>query len=365
MNDRFAARRQQLLHRLKKENVEAILVTDFTNVTYLTGFRGDDSYLLLGRDQTVLISDSRYEVQIAEECAGLDAYIRSNRVPLIDATAKVIGKARPAKLAFESHRLTVEQHGKLQERLKSAELVPLSGVVEQLREIKDADEIASIRSAIRSAERGFRLLRASVVNEMTELEAAHDLEHAMRRFGASGAGFSPIVAAGSRSALPHARPGRTAICSGPFLLVDWGAESCDGYKSDLTRLLVTGKISPKLERIYGVVLKAQTRAIRAIRPGVPAAKVDRAARRVIEQAGYGKRFGHGLGHGIGLNIHEGPRLAPTSRTPLKPGMVVTVEPGIYLPGWGGVRIEDDVLVTRDGCEVLTSLSREIEQAVVG
>jgi Xaa-Pro aminopeptidase len=196
--------------------------------------------------------------------------------------------------------------------------------------------------------------------EATELRVAHELEHAMRRLGALRASFEPIVAAGRRSALPHARATAAPIGAGGFVLVDWGASDVSGYKSDLTRLIATDKISPKLAKIYRVVLKAQRRGIEVVRPGAKCADVDAAARAVITNSGYGKNFGHGLGHGIGLEIHEGPRVNPRSEETLAPGMVITIEPGIYLPGWGGVRIEDDVLVTRDGFEVLSTLAKELE-----
>jgi Xaa-Pro aminopeptidase len=199
---------------------------------------------------------------------------------------------------------------------------------------------------------------------MSELQAAHLLENSMRQFGATVASFPPIVAVGPRAALPHARPTSAMISESDFVLVDWGASAASGYKSDLTRILVTGKISPKLEKVYGVVLKAQQAAIRSLRAGARCSEIDSVARRVIENAGFGKHFTHGLGHGIGLDIHEGPRLSAASDSELKPGMIVTVEPGIYLEGWGGVRIEDDCLLTRDGCEVLTSVPRELRQATV-
>ncbi len=185
----------------------------------------------------------------------------------------------------------------------------------------------------------------------------------MRKLGGRSASFPSIVAVGDRSALPHYRPGSRAIGDAPFVLVDWGAVG-NGYVSDLTRVLATGKIPPKLERIYRVVLNAQERAIEAIRPGRTCGEVDAAARAVIAKAGFGPKFGHGLGHGIGLEIHEAPRLSKGQKVKLKPGMVVTVEPGIYLPGFGGVRIEDDVLVTRNGCEVLTDLPKQWEDVVV-
>jgi Xaa-Pro aminopeptidase len=186
----------------------------------------------------------------------------------------------------------------------------------------------------------------------------------MRRFGARGAAFPPIVAVGAQAALPHAHPGRRRISEAGFVLIDWGAATFGGYKSDLTRVLVTGKIPPKLEKIYRVVLKAQQEAIQKIRPGAKCSDIDTAARNVIEAAGFGKNFGHGLGHGIGLNIHEGPRFAPISEDELKPGMILTVEPGIYLPHFGGVRIEDDVLITKSGHEVLSSVPKRFEEIVL-
>jgi Xaa-Pro aminopeptidase len=190
------------------------------------------------------------------------------------------------------------------------------------------------------------------------------MDHQLRLFGAQAESFATIVAAGARAALPHATPSSTiGLGESESVLIDWGA-SGRLYKSDLTRVLVTGRISPKLRRVYEVVLKAQTRAIRAIRPGVTAHHVDQVARNVIAKAGFGRRFSHGLGHGLGLEVHEAPRLAGTSQVVLKPGMVVTVEPGAYLPGWGGVRIEDDVLVTRDGYEVLTTAPKQLEEMVI-
>ena len=236
-------------------------------------------------------------------------------------------------------------------------------LVEELRQIKDPDEIDELRQAVRQAEQGYALMKSLLVPDMNERQAAHELEHGMRRFGAIKAAFEPIIAVGDRSALPHYRAGLRRFHESPFVLCDWGAVSPKGYHSDLTRVWCTGKVPPKLHRIYGVVLTAQQAAIAAIRPGAKCQDVDEVARKVIDQAGYSKYFGHGLGHGIGLDIHEGPRLSPISTDELSPGMVVTVEPGIYLSGVGGVRIEDDVLVTRDGHEVLTSVPRELEGVI--
>jgi Xaa-Pro aminopeptidase len=339
------------------------LVTSFTNVTYLTGFTGDDSYLLVRPDGELMLSDTRYTVQLGEECPDIDVSIRDSKVTMLEAVVKALRAAKIRRLGIEADSMTVSLRDQLGDKLPKVAMISTSGLVEELRQVKDADEVARIRRAIRLAEKAFGVLRATLRPEKTEIEAAIDLEHQMRLFGAKYRGFQSIVGVGPRAALPHAVPTKRRIEESDFVLVDWGAN--EGlYLSDLTRVLVTGRISPKLRRIYGIVLKAQRRAIAAIRPGVSAKSVDRIARGVIADAGYGRYFGHGLGHGVGLEIHEAPRLAATSKAVLKRGMVITIEPGIYLPGWGGVRIEDDVLVTGRGHEVLSNASRELEDAVI-
>lgn len=363
MTDQHPLRRDRLRRAVHKANAEAILVTDFTNVTYLTGFTGDDSFLLLRQDGEVVISDPRYTTQLGEECPGLELHIRKPGVKMLQAVVRVLKRAKVRRLAIEADSMTVSTRDKLAQELPAMEILSTSGLVERLRQIKDRGEIELMRQAIRYAEKGFAALRATIQPEQTEREVANELQQQMRRFGARGEAFPSIVAAGPRAALPHATATDQKIGSSGFLLVDWGANG-GLYRSDLTRVLVTGKIPPKLQRIYEVVLKAQLKAIAAIRPGVVAADVDRVARDLISAAGFGRYFGHGLGHGLGLQVHEAPRLAADSRTVLKPGMVVTVEPGIYLPGWGGVRIEDDVLVTRTGHEVLTSVPKQFEEALV-
>ena len=364
MKDRYLRRRDKLRRAVRKAGADALLVTNFTNVTYLTGFTGDDSFLLVRRDGDVLLSDPRYTTQLGEECPGLDVQIRRPGVTMLAAVAKVLRRAKPRRLGVEAESMTVSLRDQIADELPKLGIISTAGLVEELRQIKDKQEVAEIRRAIWLAEKAFGVLRASVRPEKTEKQVADELEYQLRLFGANRSGFPTIVAVGPRSALPHATPGDRPIGSSDFVLIDWGA---DGglYKSDLTRVLVTGRISPKLERIYRVVFHAQRKAIAAIRPGAVAHDVDRTARRVISQAGFGRYFGHGLGHGMGLEVHEAPRLATNSRVVLKPGMVVTVEPGIYLPGWGGVRIEDDVLVTRTGHEVLTGVPMQFEEAVVG
>ena len=361
--ERTRQRRGRLAKLLRKQGADAILVTNFTNVTYLTGFTGDDSFLLLTPKSTVLLSDPRYTTQLEEECPGLDLEIRLPGVGMLDSIVRVVRQAKVRKLAVEGGSVTVGLYEQIRDSMPKVELIRTSGLVEQLRLIKDREEVAQIRQAVWYAERAFGVIRSSLRGEQTEKEVADDLEHQIRLFGAKGCSFPPIVAVGPRAALPHATPTDQTISQSSFVLIDWGAKG-PLYVSDLTRVLVTAKIPPKLERIYGVVLKAQRRAIAAVKPGATMHDVDRVARTIIAKAGYGKTFGHGLGHGIGLDIHEGPRLAAGQHRPLRPGMVVTVEPGIYLAGWGGVRIEDDVLVTKTGHEVLTSVGKELADCVI-
>lgn len=348
---------------LRGTGAGGLLVTHPANVTYLTGFTGDSSYLLLMPHDEVMISDGRYAQQLAEECPGLDTAIRRPGVELLPMTARVVGAAKLHKLAIEAASMTVAFSAGLSKQLPRLEIVPTTALVEGLREIKDREEVAQIRQAIDLAERAFAIVRASLSPERTEKQIAHDLEHQIRSLGGTGCSFTPIVGVGPRGALPHARLSDHRIEESDLMLIDWGARG-ELYVSDLTRVLVTGRISTKLERVYGVVLRAQQAAISAIRPGAVLKEIDAAARGVIVDAGLGKFFRHGLGHGIGLEIHEGPRFAPNQEGQLKAGMVVTVEPGVYLPRWGGIRIEDDVLVTRTGCEVLSHLAKELDDCVV-
>jgi Xaa-Pro aminopeptidase len=363
MSDRFAARRERLLKSLKDTEADALLVTSETNVRYLTGFTGDSTYLLLSPKTTRLISDSRYETQLDEECPGVPTVIRTQKTKMVDSVADVLKKEKPGRVGFEKEHVPFAFWEQLRDAAKTIELKPLSGTVETLRAVKDAGEIAEIREAIRLAERAFQVAVAGLTPDMTELEISHELERNIRRFGGQGLSFEAIVAAGDRAALPHYRPIRNRIGDAGLLLIDWGARGAGGYISDLTRTFATAKPSAKLEKIHRIVDQARQAGIAAVRPGAKATDVDAAARNVIENAGFGKHFGHGLGHGIGLQVHESIRLSSISEDVLKTGMVFTIEPGIYLEGWGGVRIEDNVLVTKDGCEVLSSLPRELE--VVG
>ena len=364
MSPSYQARRTKLLREMRKANVDGLLISGLANVRYLTGFTGDSSWLFLNSANCILLSDTRYETQLADECPNLDVEIRDSGSTINELTAKVVAKAKSKRIGFEANHTTVAQHGALGEKITVAVLVATSGLVERLREVKDKWELEQIRAAIEYAQRGIGVVRSSLRSDQTETEIRYLLEAAMRSFGATGPGFEPIVGVGPTAALPHAHAGTRCVAEHPVLLVDWGASTESGYRSDLTRVFITGKPTKQMELVYKTVLAAQQAAIKAIRPGVKCVDVDRIARSLIERAGFGKYFGHGLGHGFGLEIHEAVRVNPISEREFETGMVVTVEPGIYLPGKFGVRIEDDVLVTSDGNEVLSNLEREFDQAIV-
>lgn len=359
----FHARRDRLRRVLRREKVDALLVTNFTNVTYLTGFTGDDSFLLVTLDDALLVTDMRYDDQLGEECPDLPLMVRGPGDRMAPAVAGAIADAGIERLGVEAAAMTLALQASLAKQASSLEMHPIDSAVEGLRLVKDKDEIDEIRLAAYQARKAFDVIRAGLTPEATENQVAADLEYQARRFGAKGLSFPPIVAVGPRGALPHATPTDRKIGASDFTLIDWGANA-GLYVSDLTRMVITGKVSARFRKLYDLVLEAQKAAIEAIKPGVLCKDVDAVARDIITAGGHGKRFGHGLGHGIGLEVHEGPRLSSSDDTKLKAGMVVTVEPGVYLPGWGGIRIEDDVLVTSNGYELLTDVPKELDDCVV-
>jgi Xaa-Pro aminopeptidase len=282
----------------------------------------------------------------------------------VPAIAQTLDQLGYRNVGFESSVLTVAEYDQLREKAPSISWKGGSERVETLRTIKDETEVAQIREAIRIAERAFTAFVAMLAADDTEQRLCDAMEGFIRKAGGQGSSFPPIVASGSRSALPHAPPTGRRIGEADLLLVDWGAAG-RAYKSDLTRVLDTRsngtftRDGTKLEQVHAIVERARQAAVSLVRPGARAQDIDAAARQVIAEAGYGNCFGHGLGHGIGLQVHEGPAIRPHSETVVAPGMVFTIEPGVYLPGWGGIRIEDDVLVTPDGCEVLSHLTRDL------
>jgi Xaa-Pro aminopeptidase len=361
MSDLYADRRDRLAARVKQESLDAILVTDLSNVAYLTGFGGDSSYLIVTPTKSLFLSDARYQQQTADECPGLDAYFRRPGETQIQSTANRLSRLGCTKVGFEPASLSVLNFQSLHDEAKTVNWKGLVNWVEELRVIKSPEEIAAMKEAIRIAEEAYLETVASLSRSTTEKEIADGLEFAMRKRGASAAAFPTIAAAGALSAHPHAIPGGKEIGGESILLIDWGAKG-KFYNSDCTRTLSLGAPSDKFREVYQIVLSAQLKAIDSIQPGVKACDVDAAARNHISEKGFGAEFGHGLGHGVGLQIHEAPQMRPESNMLLQPGMVVTVEPGIYLQGWGGIRIEDMVLVTETGAHVLTSIPKSLDNA---
>ncbi|HEY2767997.1 MAG TPA: Xaa-Pro peptidase family protein [Solirubrobacteraceae bacterium] len=370
-------RTTRLAELLRERDLGMLLVSEPVNLRYITGFTGSNGLALLGGDAVgasalhLFFTDFRYATQSVEQIP--DVYERRIvQVELIEAAARELAEREAAdrvggvRLGFDDAALTVKQHTRLHELLGAAyELVPSAGIVEGLRELKDAKELQRIAVAAGLAEEALRGVLEGGLAGRTEREVAIDLELRMRRLGASAPSFPSIVAAGEHSALPHAEARDVEIPRDTLVTIDWGAE-LDGYCSDCTRTYATGEGASAEDReVYELVLRAQLAGLAAVRPGPSGREVDAVAREIIERAGHGEHFGHGLGHGVGLEVHEAPRLSRTaSEQPLRAGHVVTVEPGVYIPGRIGVRIEDLAVVTEDGHEVLGGeLSKEL--TVVG
>jgi Xaa-Pro aminopeptidase len=357
----FAARRREVAAALAERKLDALFVAFSPNLRYLTGFTGSNGGLLITPGSAILFTDPRYTIQAAEEClsernGGLR--IRIAKGPLLVEVAAAIAKAGVKRIGYEPARMTCDALDALKARLPMrAALHPVSGWIEQLRMLKSPDEIDRIRRSVQINSRAFERAAARLKPGVTERDFAAELEYRMRRLGAEKPSFETIVASGARSALPHAQPTAAPLASG-FVLVDMGA-FVDGYASDMTRTLHIGPPGAKARRAYKAVLEAQLAAIDAVRPGVVAYAPDRAARRVLKRYGLDRAFVHSTGHGLGLEIHEPPRIGKRDQTRLRAGMAITIEPGVYLEGWGGIRIEDTVLVTESGCEILTPTPKDL------
>ncbi len=341
--------------RLGFSEMEALLVLDAKNIRYLTGFTGGEGALMAGRTWLALLVDGRYVTQARGEAVGAEIVEFRNRVEGIAAVAE---RHRVVQIGFESPALVVEEYLRLQGRLPAVTFQPLSGGLQALRTVKDGDEIDRIREAAQIAGDSLAAVRGMIRPGVREREIAIELEYRMRCGGAEQAAFETIVATGADSALPHATPGSRAIAEGDCVMIDYGAVS-GGYHSDETCTYIVGHASARQEEVYRFVREAHDLALRAVRAGVSCGEIDRIARSYLEEAGLGANFSHGTGHGVGLDIHEAPRLAHGREEILQAGMVVTVEPGVYLPGLWGVRIEDTVLVTDEGCEILTRSSKDL------
>jgi Xaa-Pro aminopeptidase len=360
-------RAQRVAAELRERELDLLLVASLVNVRYLTGFTGSSALALIATEGAEpvtrlrhrFLTDFRYQTQSAEQVP--DAFEREIVTgKLIDAAAAPLA-GWSGRLGFDETSLTVNEHAHLRALLGAQwELVPCGGIVERLRAVKDAGELARIRAATELSEQALTGVLEDGIVDRTERDVAIELDLRMRRLGADAPSFPPIVAAGAHGALPHAAPRDLPIPADVLVTIDWGA-LYEGYCSDCTRTYATGEgISTEAREVYELVRSAEEQGVAAVKAGPTGRELDSVARAVIEGAGHGEHFGHGLGHGVGMEIHEGPRLSRTAgEEPLRAGNVVTVEPGVYLPDRLGVRIEDLVVVTNDGCEVLTRLSKAL------
>jgi Xaa-Pro aminopeptidase len=352
----FEARRQAVAEGLSERKLAAMLIAGGPNLRYLSGFTGDNGNLLLLEDRAILFTDPRFEIQAAQEAS---CRIRIAKGPLALDVVAAIKRLGLTSIGYEPGRMTCEAFEALRSRLPmKASLKPAPGWIEQLRMVKSPSEIALIRRSVETNSRAFEQAAARVRPGMRESDLAAELEYRMRRLGAEKPSFETIVAGGARSALPHAQPTAARLEAGQLVVVDMGAQQ-DGYASDMTRMLHVGAPSAKVKRMYRAVLEAQLAAVDTVRAGVATARVDRAARQVLKGYGLDRAFVHSTGHGLGLEIHEPPRIGRKDKSRLAAGMAITIEPGAYLEGFGGIRIEDTVVVTETGCEILTPTSKDL------
>ncbi len=342
---------------VKAENLDGVIVNHLDHIRYLTGFTGSSAMLIIGSNKADFFTDFRYKDQSAKQVKGAKIHIVSG-----DPTAKLNEfpefNAQNYRYGYNGEFLTVSGAKRLAEALPKSLLVPADSIFAELGWVKDAEEVASITKAAEISDLAFERVLPLVRPGIREIEVAAELEYQMIMLGSEKAAFESIVASGYRSSLPHGAASKKKIKKGDFVTFDFGA-TVNGYVSDITRTIVVGKANAKQKKIYNLVLKANKAGIKKVKAGVTGKVVDGACRKIITNAGYGKNFGHGTGHGIGFFVHVGPRLSTISEDKLKVNNVLTVEPGIYISGWGGVRIEDDVVVTRTGCRVITKAPKNL------
>ena len=345
---------ERLRALLTEKVVDAVLVTKEENVHYFSGFRGDSTALLVTHERLLLVTDSRYTEQASTEASLYE--IVEQRDGLYRKVAELAVEAGVVALGYEGAALVCDQYEKLKEMLGEISF-DTSLALDALRQVKDADEIALIRRACTIADKGFVHIIRYIQPGMTEMEVAAELEHYMRTLGSERPAFQTIIASGVRGSLPHGVASDKVIARGELVTMDFGAV-CAGYHSDITRTICVGRADVRQREIYDAVLSAQMRALAALRPGVTGIEVDRIARDSLAEKNFEQYFGHGLGHSLGLEIHEEPRLSKAGKHIMQPNMLITDEPGVYIPGWGGIRIEDTVLITADGSEPLTRAPKE-------
>ncbi|WP_102027365.1 M24 family metallopeptidase [Salirhabdus sp. Marseille-P4669] len=345
----------KLRKALEEQNVDGILITSEKNRRYITGFTGTAGVALITQEHAVFITDFRYTEQASEQVKGFE--IVEHKVLITKEVANQVERLGIKRLGFEKAHVTYSTYEAYREQV-SAELVPLAGIIEKLRLIKTDEEINILKEACQIADNAFEHILGFIKPGVKEIDVSNELEFFMRKQGATSSSFDIIVASGFRSALPHGVASDKVIESGELVTLDFGAYY-KGYCSDITRTVAVGEINDKLKDIYNTVLEAQLRGVEGLKPGITGIQGDALTRDYIKEKGYGDYFGHSTGHGIGLDVHEGPTLSYRGEAKLEPGMVVTVEPGIYIPNVGGCRIEDDVLITENGYEKLTHSSKEL------
>ncbi len=355
-----SSRLRQVRDRLHEERLDALLVSHLPSIRWLTGFTGSSAFLLVEPSSVTLITDFRYRIQASEEVEDTVS-VRITESDLFTEVARILeeGASGPS-VGFEDHSLSVRDRRALGESCGAVMWEPAGALVDGLRACKDAEEVEAIAAAVGIAEGALSDLRGTIRAGVTESDLAAELVYRLRLAGSESLPFEPIVASGPRSALPHAQPGDRILRQGDLLLIDFGAR-LEGYCSDMTRMFVLGAPAAWQREIHGVVRRAVEAAIAATEAGVHARDVDRAARDVIREAGFGDRFGHGTGHGVGLEVHERPSVNARSRETLEPGSVVTIEPAVYLPGRGGVRLEEVVVVDEGGRRVLTTFPLDLRE----
>jgi len=346
----------RVAEQLPGRKLDALIVSALPNIRYLSGFTGSNGLLVVAGDAATLFTDPRYAIRAAAETKAKVEIVRGS---LYAAALKLIDKKRWKRIGFEANRIPYGSYVELDKGLPGkSSLHPVNGMIEQQRMVKTEAEIELIRKSVLTNSAAFDMALKHLKASMTENDLAGELEYQMRLHGAEKAAFETIVAAGANSALPHAQPSAEVLGANRLLLIDMGAMQA-GYASDMTRMLHLGKPGQKARKLYKAVLEAQLAGLSAVKENATAGQVDRSTRKVLKAHGYGEFFVHSTGHGLGLEIHEPPRVGKKDKTVLKAGMVITIEPGAYIEGFGGIRIEDTVLVTRTGCEVLTPTAKEL------
>lgn len=343
--------------KMRERDAPAMLVTHIRNVAYLTGFTGSSAFVLLTETDGVFITDSRYDEQAREQVKALPVSVYANPTTSAQAIAEQAKRLGIAVLGFEAEHMTFATHRQLSEAMHGVTLMPLEGMIDPLRRVKTQEEIKKIRAACGIADACFDHVLRLMQPGVAEYDIAMEIDFYIRRQKAKSA-FDTITVSGERTSRPHGTPSERKLQPGDFVTMDFGAQ-VEGYCSDLTRTVAIVRVDDRQREVYQAVLDAQLRALEAIRPGVPARDVDAIARQTLADKNLDKYFGHGLGHGLGSEVHDVGRMSPSSEDVLEEGQVWTVEPGVYIPGFGGVRIEDDVVVIKDGCEVLTKSPKEL------